>query len=127
MFRRRPKQDDVQSFVMPELVTEAGKEAALGEEKSVPLTDIVIKYDGGENDYAIAIGKLPSGKSVVAIRWNGAHGDTLQGALSEVGTPAQAPAETARWFVLPEFLWVPVLEACGALTGNGVNKPRHNP
>lgn len=82
-------------------------------------------YDGGPSGYSVAVGQLvdgtDAGRRVCAIRWNGAYVEATNGNRDLTGTPA-AGGE-AEWFVLPEFLWDPVLRSCANMRENGLSYP----
>ena len=74
-------------------------------------------YNGGAGGYAVAVGELidgpNKGKRVCAVRWNGEMTEKTTGQRSLTGMPAHGGS--AEWLVLPEFLWIPTIEACERL------------
>lgn len=67
------------SYVKPQLV-------------SGTTTDVRVIYDGGENDFSVAIVKW-KGREMFAMRWNGDE-------QKQFGFPVMG--KTPLWFVLPE-------------------------
>lgn len=124
MFRRKSRR----SLVHPDEVKDVGWEANKSK-PSRPWKHKVI-YNGGEDGYAVAVGALIDedgnvGREVCAIRWNGSYKPKRANAeFADSGTPA--PGGRADWFVLPEFLWIPTLEACERMTKNGIGVPDSN-
>ncbi|NOX95813.1 MAG: hypothetical protein GXP04_12190 [Alphaproteobacteria bacterium] len=116
-FLKRSNNDaDEQSFTIPEDVDKAGVEACVHRDQKWTLEKII--YDAGENEYSIATGTIADKESgqprrVCAIRWNGAYRPKPEKnpnqRLEETGTPS--PGGQPEWFVLPEFLWRPAVDA----------------
>lgn len=116
VFRRSRKKAEEnavqQSFNPPEDVQRVGRETGR-DPHDWKLVKVV--YDGTDKGYSVAIGESMNhpGRRVCAIRWNGNYEHTGAGPLDDVGTPAQKGQESHPvWFVLPEFLWEPIIEAC---------------
>ncbi len=121
MFKRRNRPTEAdRSFVVPESVITAGHEAATPDNHTGFRPEVI--YDGGANDYSVAVGPIEKGRRACAIRWNGDDGMSRTGTLPVTGTPMQGGA--AQWFVLPEFLWVPTIDACKSMTSVGIGTPR---
>ncbi|MEO1252540.1 MAG: hypothetical protein AAFW81_09360 [Pseudomonadota bacterium] len=104
---KRKRADEERRFTPPDLVQKGHVE---GGDPSCDWMPEIIVYDGKSNGYSIAVLKNKSGKLACGIRWNGSSEyQNTKGNAQQTGTPQ--PGGNAFWFVLPEFLEAPILQA----------------